>query len=791
MGASYRPATARMTPPYLDREHVEATPSQPPADAPPERSDEDILTELRERRTYATRAWADRREEGRKDVMCVAGDVWEAMDPDGLRQRQAAVRPALAPDEIGQYLNQTGNDVRQNKRSIRATPIGNGADKRTAEFIQGRIRQMEYRSNAQREVYSPIFEDALQRSYGFGRFVAQRVSDTSRNMELRIEAFPNPDVALVDPDGAMLSPDCSKIEWAFILDASRTRKMFKREFGDTAEVVDFTDDHVKIAPDWFQGEHVTLAEYWIIEKVRRRVVFLKSNPARGIFAHTIPVDVPDHAIDFEQWVDVPYVCQYLTNGVELLAKKGGKKRTPWPGKSIPIFSCFGKALYVQNGAGTQARLLSMVRPMRPPVMYYSYIRTCEAEVVGGVPRTNYVGYEGQFRGHEQTWQKMNHEPVPYVEAKPFTEATGNTLLPLPQRQNWDPPLQNLDMLAESARRMIQAAAGTSPLPTEAQRVNQKSGKALDRIEASGQKGSYHFVDHLDGMITRVGQMAAELIPFYDDTMGEVTVRNFKDEPVQQKINDPKDPESVMVSSDHLHDITISVGPYEADEREASSNFADSIIENAPIMQMVGPQKAQKMIASAIRLKAVGPEGDVMAEIVDPKPPEPGQPPTPEQLQQAQSEMQGLQQQNQQLQQAIETDQAKQQAHVEAARVKAEADSVTAAADGELKWRIAQLEAETELEKVRIQEATKLQLAEYELRKAEIQAEIDARQAALGVVQQRESHAHEAEQADRGRAFDASESERQREAAERQQATGHEQALESAEHAVAIQPEVEA
>lgn len=622
----------------------------PPA-GPPERPDEDILEELRERRTYAAKAWQEIREEGRKDVLCVAGDVWEAMDPEGLKQRLAAVRPALAPDEIGQYINQVGNDVRQNKRSIKATPIGNGANKKTAEFIQGRIRQIEYRSNAQREVYSPIFEDALQRSYGFGRFIAKRVSDTSRNMELLVEAFPNPDVVVVDPDGAMLSPDCSKIQYAFVLDASRTRKQFKREFPD-AQIVDFSDEHARIAPDWIHGENITLAEYWIVEPVRRRVVFLKTDPAKGVFETDLPRPPAEADVDYEQWVDAPYVCQYLTNGVELLAKKGQQKRTPWPGKSIPIFSCFGKTLYVQNGTGTQRRLISMVRPMRQPVMYYSYIRTCQAEVIGAVPRATWVGYEGQFRGHETEWEKANHEPVPYLVAKPFTEATGNQLLPLPERQNWDPPLQNLDMAAESARRSIQAAAGTSPLPTEAQRQNQKSGKALDRIESSGQKGSYHHVDHLDGMITRVGQMAAELIPFYDDTMGTVTVRKPNDEAAQQKINDPNDPESVMVSSEHQHDITISVGPYEADEREASSDFADTIVQNVPLMQMVGPQKAAELIAEAIRLKAVGPIGDNMANIISPKPPEPGEPPSPQLLAQQQAESQQLQQENEQLKQQI-------------------------------------------------------------------------------------------------------------------------------------------
>lgn len=727
---SYPPDTdARETDPDTDPE-----PDDDTDDGPPARDDADILEEIRERRTTGSLAWKNIRDDGARDVMCVAGDVWAAMDPDGLRQRKDAVRPAVAPDEIGQYLNQVGNDVRQNKRSIKATPIGDGANKKTADYRQGRIRQIEYRSNAQRDVYSPIFEDCLQRSYGFGRIIAKRVSDTSRNMELFIESFPNPDVVLVDPDGAMLSPDCSKIQWAFVLDASWTRKRFRREFHD-ATVTDFSDEQMRVAPDWFQGDHLTLAEYWAIEPVRRRVVFLKSDPAAGVFVKDLPTKPRPSEIDFEQWVDVPYVCQYLTNGVELLAKKGAKKRTPWPGKSIPIFSCFGKTLYVQNEGGTERRMLSMTRLMRQPVMYYSYIRTCQAEVIGSVPRASWVGYEGQFRGHEEEWQKANHEPVPYLVAKPFTDATGNQLLPLPQRQNWDPPLQNLDMAAESARRSIQAAAGTSPLPTEAQRVNQKSGKALDRIESSGQKGSYHFVDHLDGMITRVGMLLEELIPHYDDTMGEVTIRKPDDQSAQQRINDPNDPESVMVDASHRHDITISVGPYAADEREASSDFADTIIGNPGIMQSVGPQKSAQLNALAIRLKGVGPIGDEMADIISPKPQE-GAPPTPQQLQDMQGQLQQTQEQLQQASQAIQTDQAKQQATIAKAKIDADASLQKADKDAQLQIELQRMKDATSIAVAKIAASAKGGIVAFE-----------AQNEALALMQEQ---AHEAVQAETDR-----------------------------------------
>src|SRR5215471_3242579 len=371
---------------------------------PPDRKDDDVLEELRERWTYASRAWEDIRAEGQKDMRYVSGDPWDAQD---RKTREDAGRPCLSLDELGQYTNQIINDVRQNKRGVKVTPIDSVATTKTAEFRQSLMRQIEYRSNAQSVVYAPMFEDAVQRSYGFGRVKARYVSDTSRDQELCLEPCPNPDLVTIDPDG--LSPTAADIKFAFIHE-SRSIKQFKRDFPD-ATVTDFTDDVRKVAPDWVKGERIQIAEYWTIEYVKALVLFLKSDPARGVYADDLPKMPPKEAIDFQRYVDVPFVCQYLTNGVELLAKKGEKKRTPWPGKSIPIVACYGKTIYVSGAAGTERRMLSMIRLARDPYMLYCYYRTCEAELVGMTPKTPFIGYEGQFRNHETDWQRAAHEPV--------------------------------------------------------------------------------------------------------------------------------------------------------------------------------------------------------------------------------------------------------------------------------------------------------------------------------------------------------------------------------------------
>src|SRR5687767_8744975 len=111
---------------------------------------EKLLREIRENFAADSADWRKIREEGRKDIRCVAGDAWE---PDAKAKRKNNNRLALTLDELGQYVNQVINDIRQNKRAIQVTANGNGSNDKQAQLRANRIRQIEYRSNAQ-EAYT-------------------------------------------------------------------------------------------------------------------------------------------------------------------------------------------------------------------------------------------------------------------------------------------------------------------------------------------------------------------------------------------------------------------------------------------------------------------------------------------------------------------------------------------------------------------------------------------------------------------------------------------------------------
>ena len=635
------------------------------------------LKDIRETVKADRDAWFETQQEANTDMLCVSGKVWEAMDPEGLRIRQDRKRPALNLDELGQFTNQLINEVRANKRAIRVTPIGYGANDKTATYRQNRIRQIEYRSNAQ-SAYTPMFENAVQRSYGYLRITAQYVNDRPNpdkltaadfEQELLIKPIVNPNTVI--PDAAGVMSDGSDMQHITVTETLRKAE-FERKYPD-ADPVNF-EEGIALAPGWIKDESVTVGEHWCVESKPKTLLLVDfgDGQPQGVMSDVyakLKAHGQTGTVKRERAVQFPSVKQYLTNGLEIL------DTVDWPGKYLPFVQCLGKVIYLNDGGQTKRVILSLPRLARDPAMLYCYVRTCVAEAIGGVPRATVVGYEGQFAGFDAEWQKANHEPVAYLQAKAVTDATGNQVLPLPQRQSWDPPIQNLEIAAESARRAIQSAIGSMPLPTQAQRQNEKSGVALQRITETTQKGQFHFIDHFEEAIARTGVILEDLLPYYDDTAKDVTVRRPDNETEMIRINDPNDPESVPVNEDGqgvgLHDVTISTGPSKDSEREAASDFASGLIQNQALPQIVGPQKMSKIIALGIKLLDVGPVGDEIANVIDPPPAENGQPDpaqTQQMMQQAHAVIQAGQQHIQSLEQQIATEQVKQQATIQKAQI---------------------------------------------------------------------------------------------------------------------------
>src|SRR6185369_12968704 len=115
---------------------------------------------------------------------------------------------------------------------------------------------------------------------------------------------------------------------------------------------------------------------------------------------------------------------------------------------------------------------------------YCYARSAQCERAGMDPKTPYEGWQGQF--NTPTFQGVatgpSNTPSQFVEFALVTDPdSGHSILQKPEKNFQEPAIQQHEILAEAARRAIQAAMGGSPLPTNAQRLNDKSGVALEKI----------------------------------------------------------------------------------------------------------------------------------------------------------------------------------------------------------------------------------------------------------------------------------------------------------------------
>lgn len=705
------------------------------------------MKELREEYQYARDEKAEIREEGARDMRVISGDVWGAMDPDGKTARDEAQRPILSLDEAGQYVNQLVNSIRQNKRGIVVAPQGRGATKGTADFRQNLIRQGEYRSNAQ-QAYAVMAENAFQRSYGYLRVVPDYVSHDSFDQELRIKAVPNPDMVTEDPaDGRTDGAD-----WKFLyFNEQWTRARFRSTFKN-AQIISFDQASVIGATDWFSANSVMVAERWRIVGKPRKLLLVQPAALEQAMGRAAVQPMPYTAFEDElekkplppgarvirdRAVDYPSVKKQIVSGVEVLEERD------FPGTSIPFVSCYGKVIYLDEGAGPKKKILSLIRLARDPMMLYCYYRTQQAEMAGMIPKVPVSGYKGQFESHEDDWQKAPHEPLAYIQSNFTTDGWNPNWgpMPLPQRIAYSAGehLQALELCAEGARRAIQAAVGTSPLPTQAQRRNEKSGVALKTIEDAEQRGSFHFIDHFDDALLRTGQIFCDLIPFYYDTKRDVTVRDEQDQPSVVSINDPGNPEAVN-AVDGDHDVTISVGPWEASERETASNFADSLL-NSVLLKLMPPPMALKLAALATRLKSVGPIGDEIAEMLSPKQEEGEQQgPTPDQVQQMQQQLQALGAKLQEAEQALQTDKIKVDGQIYIKELDLKFQREKLQQESETKITVAELSAKVDRIALFLEERARLGLQGHEAGLAAMGAVHQQQAAAQGHAQQLEAGA---------------------------------------------------
>jgi hypothetical protein len=560
--------------------------------------DEDFLTKVRTRFKNYLEKWRDIRDAHDKDIRMITGDPWD--DKEKQSRTQKAI-PMVSLDELTQYINQLVNDIRQNKRAVNVLPKGSGANDATASLRADWIRAIEYISQAQ-TAYVTAFEGMVQGSYGFCKLECYYESPKSFEQSVRIMPIPNGNTIVYDPD--CVQYDCSDAEDCFELNLLSHDK-FRRDF-PKAEIRDFGEDVQHIAPNWIGDKSVQIASYWKVEltSIQLHLVKLPDGKTQVMRSDQLPEKFDKSLILKSRDYDDRRIVQYVLNGVEVLEKNDPRDGKGWPGNWIPIIPFWGKELFVDEGSGSKRMLFSLIRLARDPQRLLNYYASQELMEAKLTPRTPYMGPKGMFSDQADQWADINEVPKAYVE---YTLPEGMPPGTKPERTPFVPNFQAYEMAKEAASRSIMKAMGISPLPTAAQRQNEKSGVALSKIEGERAQGSFHFIDNLDRSLVYLGKQLDDLFDKIHDTPRDIPLRKEDGTHSVARINDPASQKNKLFAGDH--DVTITTGPSYESQREEAADFADTISKIPGVFPLIGDL--------IVRLRNIGPIGQQIADRLTP------------------------------------------------------------------------------------------------------------------------------------------------------------------------------
>lgn len=557
--------------------------------------DNPIIIEALARFREAEEAEHENREAAANDLRMLAGGLGQ-WDPEDVRARTAGPykRPCITVNKLRGPVFSIVNEGRQNRPGPKVSAVSGGADEDVAEVAEGMLRHIDYASGAD-AAYDTGYEYAVSSSFGAWRYTTEYVRGSVDKKEIRV-------VRIADPSGVYFDPycqevDCSDAGYAFVRRRISAKDFEKKYPKAQAVSVAFGDDSADAF--WFDKDGLILAEYWRVEKKKRKLQEWSDGVTRYEDDKKAHKDKPKGAtVVDEREEDVPTIKMYLINGVEVL------EESEWPGRWIPIVPVWGPELYV----GGRRMVFSAIRDALDPQKMLNYAETINAETMALAPRPKWVGWIGQFKSKFQDWISANTSNKPFLEV----DVPSDPLAPkeFPHYQTFEPPTQSLNMAAERASQNIQALTGVYDESLGKARGDQ-SGRAISALQKAGDIGNYHYSDNFIRALKHGYSIVLDLIPKIYDTEREERIIGADGVGKVIKVNQPFiDPKTGQIKTLMLdagdYDVTVSVGPNYDSQREQAKDFANLLVKEAP---QIMPQ----VIDLLIKLQHLGPIGDQMAE----------------------------------------------------------------------------------------------------------------------------------------------------------------------------------
>lgn len=504
-----------------------------------------------------------------------------------VTQRSKTRRPCLTINKLPAFIRQVVNDSRQNKPSIKVHPVDSGADVKTADVINGLIRNIEYTSNAD-VAYDTAIEASVSGGFGYWRIAIDYAYDDSFDMDLCIKRVSNQFSVYGDPNST--EADSSDWDNAFVIDRM-PKSEFKRKYkgkknkDDAPVCVDFDNDAWSNADDWLDDDTVQIAEWWNREEVDKEIVKLSNGQtyAREDIEGDPELSTLIEAGMLEEVssrVTKSYkVRQIIMTGADVL------EVNDFPGCYIPIVPVYGDEIVVEGKRYFRSLIHNAIDAQR----MYNYWRTTATELVALAPRVPFIGRKGTFDSDASRWATANTESHAYLEYDNEP----------PERMPLDVgPAAGALQEALNASDDMKAIIGIYDASLGA-RSNETSGKAIMARQREGDVATFHFIDNLSRAIRHTGRILIGLIPHVYS--GERVVRVVGEDGSQQAVpvntaepqpqigadgQPARDERGDVILAMHSltsgkYDLTVSSGPSFTTRREEAAAQMTELVRAFP------------------------------------------------------------------------------------------------------------------------------------------------------------------------------------------------------------------
>jgi len=529
------------------------------------------------------------------DLQCIStdkgdGSVAGPWPQDEWRARTSGPhkRPCLHEDVITPYCNQVENQIELNPMGVEAQPLGDGADEDSAEFLEGRIRNIEYEERAQ-IAYLRAAGNAIKCSFGAWKLETAPRSDGSQ--KVCIEEIQDPKSVI---PGFFKKAAGQDMRRCWELDRM-THEEFRRTWPKAA-IRNFEGWRAS-APQWVDDTTVQVAALWHLEEDERELLRI-ATPEGEVQAYTDEFEsgtkaLPGEVVERRQ-ESRRRVLKTIFDGVEAL------NETEWidPGDGeayppeIPVIFVTGRIKYEKG-----VRVIdSLVRKGRVGQLLYDYVISQSQETMALAPRTARLGAEGSF----DTSTNWNPRSITSTkEYKPTVNPETGQANPAPILEQYDVSgIQFLELAKDSVLRGIQNSLGMSA--TERKDRSAKSGKALESLKEEMSVGSAHYFGALQVAQERQYRILQRILPLIEADQEQLSIR---DKFGRHKMVPP------LYRGNHM--IAIGTGKRYQTLQDKQEEFADELVKVSgdPLITLVALRGAAKM-------RGLGEYGDEIVEVFD-------------------------------------------------------------------------------------------------------------------------------------------------------------------------------